>query len=66
MRFEGKFSDYTCRILNGLLANMPVGLPMVPISEAYILDRSINILDSQNFWSGLQIHSIALTLSRNC
>jgi hypothetical protein len=50
---------YTCRIPNSLLANMPVGLT-IPISEAYVLDGSPNVLDSQNFWSGLQIHSIAL------
>jgi hypothetical protein len=40
-----------------LLANMPVGLT-IPISEAYVLDRSPNVSNKQNFWSGLQIHPI--------
>jgi hypothetical protein len=39
-----------------LSANMPVGLTTIPISEAYVLDRSPNVSNKQNSWSGLQIH----------
>ena len=44
---------------------MPVALA-IPFLEAYVtlfLDRSQEVLDIQNFWSGLQIHPNVTVIS---
>ena len=62
MRFEASSAMYTCRILNSLLANMPVGLT-IPISEAYVLDGSPNVWMVKTFGAGCRYTLVVTRLT---